>query len=55
LEELYRRVAERKGVDIETAHMDASVVMRVLREAVTPGELDDVMAQLLEDFNTLLR
>jgi uncharacterized protein (DUF2267 family) len=55
LEELYRRVAEHKGVDIETAHMDASVVMGVLREAVTPGELDDVMAQLPEDFNTLLR
>ena len=55
LEELYWRVAERKGVDIETAHMDASVVMGVLREAVTPGELDDVMAQLPEDFNTLLR
>jgi hypothetical protein len=27
----------------------------VLREAVTPGELDDVMAQLPEDFNALLR
>ena len=55
MEELYRRVAEHKGVDIETAHMDASVVMGVLREAVTPGELDGVMAQLPEDFNTLLR
>jgi uncharacterized protein (DUF2267 family) len=28
--------------------------MRVLREAVTPGELDDMVAQLPEDFNTLL-
>jgi uncharacterized protein (DUF2267 family) len=55
LEEFYRRVAEREGVDIETARIDASTVMRVLREAVTPGELDDVMAQLSEDFNTLLR
>jgi uncharacterized protein (DUF2267 family) len=55
LEEFYRRVAEREGVDIETARIDASAVMRVLREAVTPGELDDVMAQLSEDFNTLLR
>jgi uncharacterized protein (DUF2267 family) len=55
LEEFYRRVAEREGVDIETARIDASTVMRVLSEAVTPGELDDVMAQLSEDFNTLLR
>jgi uncharacterized protein (DUF2267 family) len=55
LEEFYRRVAEREGVDIETARIDASAVMRVLREAVTPGELDDVMAQLPEDFNALLR
>ena len=54
LEEFYRRVAEREGVDIETARIDASAVMRVLREAVTPGELDDVMAQLSEDLNTLL-
>ena len=55
MEELYRRVAERKGVNIERARTDASVVMRVLREAVTPSELDNVMAQLPEDFNTLLR
>jgi uncharacterized protein (DUF2267 family) len=55
LEEFHRRVAEREGVDIETARIDASAVMRVLREAVTPGELDDVMAQLPEDFNALLR
>jgi uncharacterized protein (DUF2267 family) len=55
LEEFYRRVAEREGVDIETARIDASTVMGVLSEAVTSGELDDVMAQLSEDFNTLLR
>ncbi len=30
-------VAEREGVDIETARIDASAVMRVLGEAVTPG------------------
>ena len=37
LEELYERVAEREGVDVETARIDASAVMRVLREAVTPA------------------
>ncbi len=55
LEEFYRRIAEREGVDIETARIDAAVVMRVLKEAVSPGELDDVTAQLPEDFNILLR
>ena len=55
LEEFYRRVAEREGVDIETARIDAEAVMRTLREAVTPGELDDVLAQLPAEFNMLLR
>jgi uncharacterized protein (DUF2267 family) len=50
-----RRVAEREGVDIETARIDASAVMRVLSEAVTPGVLDDVMTRLPNEFNTLLR
>ena len=53
LEEFYRRVAEREGVDVETARSDASAVMTVLRDAVTPGELDDVMAQLPAEFNIL--
>lgn len=55
LDEFYRRVAERAGVDIETARVDAQAVMRVLREAVTFGELDDVMAQLPAEFNILFR
>ena len=55
LEEFYRRVAGREGVDIETARTDASAVMGVLREAVSPGELGDVMTQLPGGFNTLLR
>ena len=55
MKELYRRLTKREGVDIETARIGASAVMRVLRKAVTPGELDDVMMHLPEDFNTLLR
>ena len=55
LEEFYRRVAEREGVDIETARNDASAVMSVLRLAVTPGQLDDLMAQLPSEFNALFR
>ena len=55
LEEFYGRVAEREGVDIETARNDASAVMSVLRLAVTPGQLDDLMAQLPSEFNVLFR
>jgi uncharacterized protein (DUF2267 family) len=55
LEEFYERVAEREGVDLETARNDASAVMSVLRLAVTPGQLDDLMAQLPSEFNVLFR
>ncbi|MBV9453425.1 MAG: DUF2267 domain-containing protein [Rubrobacter sp.] len=55
LEEFYERVAERAGVDTETARNDASVVMTVLKEAVTAGQLDDLMAQLPAHFNVLFR
>jgi uncharacterized protein (DUF2267 family) len=55
LEEFYRRVAEREGVDTETARSNALAVMRTLREAVTSGELDDLMAQLPAEFNILFR
>ncbi len=53
LDEFYRRVGEREGVDIETASKDASVVMTVLSEAITAGELRDVLDQLPQNFNRL--
>ena len=55
LEEFYRRVGEREGVDIDTARKDASAVMTVLRVAVTPDQVDDLMAQLPSAFNVLFR
>jgi uncharacterized protein (DUF2267 family) len=48
LEEFLRRVGEREGVNVDTACNHASVVMTVLREAVTGGQLDDSRAQLQE-------
>ena len=53
LEEFYRRVSEREGVDIDTARNDVSAVMTVLRLAVTGGELDNLIAQLPSEFNAL--
>lgn len=52
--EFVRRTAQRAGIDdyltVETA-IDA--VMDTLRDAVTPGEFDDVISQLPEDFKRL--
>ena len=41
-------------MEVDTARDDAAVVMTVLREALTQGELDDVMAQLPPEFNERL-
>ncbi len=53
LDEFVRRISEREGVDIDTASSDASAVMTVLREAVTAGELRDVLDQLPQNFYRL--
>jgi uncharacterized protein (DUF2267 family) len=54
IEEFFRRVAKREGVDVDTARKDVSAVMTVLGEALTQGELEDVMAQLPPEFNECL-
>jgi uncharacterized protein (DUF2267 family) len=53
LEEFFRRVAEREGVDLPDAVFHARVVLEVLQEAVTPGEIQDVLAQLPEEFRAV--
>jgi uncharacterized protein (DUF2267 family) len=53
LEEFLRRVGEREGVNADTARNHASAVMTVLREAVTGGQLDDIRAQLPQEFTPL--
>jgi uncharacterized protein (DUF2267 family) len=55
LEEFYRRVAGREGVDPETAAAHARAVFVALGVAVAPGELRDMAAQLPNDFEPLLR
>jgi uncharacterized protein (DUF2267 family) len=52
-EEFVRRTAERAGTDPGVAEMAVDAVMATLRDAVTPGEFDDVLAQLPEDFKRL--
>ena len=53
LEEFLRRVGEREGVNVDTARNHASAVMTVLGEAVTSGQLDDIRAQLPQEFSPL--
>jgi uncharacterized protein (DUF2267 family) len=53
LAEFTRRVAERAGVDEEAAANGVRAVFATLREAVTGGEFEDLVAQLPSDFATV--
>ena len=53
LDEFFERVSDREGVDLPDAVYHARVVGEVLRDAVSPGELEDVLAQLPEEYATL--
>ena len=50
LTEFYRRVGEREGAEEPKAIRHARAVASVLQEAVTTGEMDDVRAQLKEEY-----
>jgi uncharacterized protein (DUF2267 family) len=50
LQEFFQRVSELEGIELPTAVYHARVVMEVLGEAVSPGEMEDVRAQLPEEF-----
>jgi uncharacterized protein (DUF2267 family) len=53
LEEFFRRVSLREGVDLPDAIFHARAVIEVLSEAVSKGEMDDVRAQLPAEFDRL--
>jgi uncharacterized protein (DUF2267 family) len=55
LDEFYRRVAERAGVDRRTAAAYARAVFVALGVAVAPGELRDMAAQLPREYEPLLQ
>jgi uncharacterized protein (DUF2267 family) len=54
LEEFLRRISERTGLDRDEVFAQVGAVFATLREAVTPGELDDVAAQLPQDLRGLI-
>lgn len=51
--EFFRRVSEKEGVDLPASVYHARVVMEVLKEAVSLGELEDLRAQLPADWQRL--
>lgn len=46
IEEFCRRVAERTGAHTRTARWDASAVLTTVADAVSGGELDQIISQL---------
>ena len=52
--EFIRRVAERARTDGDTALASQGAIFSTLREAVTPGELDDIISQLPQEFRGLV-
>lgn len=53
-EEFYIRVAAHTGVPFHAAMKRAQAVMRVLREAVAPGELADIVAELPAGYDAVI-
>ncbi|WP_303904634.1 DUF2267 domain-containing protein [Thiohalomonas denitrificans] len=51
--EFLKRVSEREGIDLPVAVYHARTVIEVLREAVSAGEINDVLAQLPEDYKRI--
>lgn len=53
LEEFYNRVAARSDLGAPAAIEQASVVVQVLQEAITDGQLEEICAPLDEEYDTL--
>ena len=54
LDEFFRRVGLREGVEPVDADYHARVVLALIAESVSMGEIEDVRAQLPQDFAKLL-
>jgi uncharacterized protein (DUF2267 family) len=54
VDEFVRRVSERAHVDPETARTGAMATLTTVRQAVTPGEFDDITSQLPQDYRELV-
>lgn len=55
LEEFYRRVSDREGVDGPTAAIHARAVFSAINAAATPGEYGDMQSNLPPDYAELVQ
>ena len=53
MDEFFWRVSQREGVDLTESTYHARIVIALLSEVVTMGEIEDIRAQLPEDFAKL--
>lgn len=53
LNEFFERVSREEGTDLPVAVHHARAVISVLRDAASAGEIDDVLAQLPDDYQPL--
>jgi len=53
-DEFLHRVAQREGADEKTAEEHARAVFAAIGQAVSPDELDDLVAELPEDYEPLI-
>jgi len=54
VDEVVRRLAERGDIGPDEARTGAAAVLTTVREAVTPGEFDDVLSQLPQEYRELV-
>lgn len=53
LDEFFQRVSLKEGAELPDAVHHARAVIEVLQEAISPGEINDIRAQLPSDYDPL--
>jgi uncharacterized protein (DUF2267 family) len=53
LDEFFQRVSQREGIELPNAVHHARVVIEVLKESISPGEIDDIRSQLPSEYDPL--
>lgn len=53
LDEFFERISQREGVELPEAVHHARMVVEVLSEAISPGEINDIRSQLPPEFDPL--
>lgn len=53
IEDFYTRVSMRAGIDLPTVRLRCAIVISVLRDAMQPGELEDIRTRLPIEYKPL--